>query len=255
MKGWWQSLSRAQKAWVIFGIGVAIIIPMGYLLAPVFRRMIAKTKLNDVLVKNQNSIKTIYDNIVSNYGDKLTGNFNYVTMDPHTLQQMTNTDLNFISAYKGGDIAEFKAKVLDTANALGVDPNALMGIMYFETEHTLSPSIQNGIGATGLIQFMPDTAIGLGTTVDELKKMSGSEQMDYVKKYFMLYQGKYKQPIDVYLAVFFPAAIGQSDDTVIEKLPHLTREKIAAANPIFDEDKKGYITVGNIKDTLIHYIS
>ena len=40
-----------------------------------------------------------------------------------------------------------------------------------------------GSGATGLIQFMPNTAEGLGTSTGELAGMSRARQMHYVEKY------------------------------------------------------------------------
>ena len=58
---------------------------------------------------------------------------------------------------------------------------------------TFSPSIRNkGTKATGLIQFMPKTAIGLGTTIDELAGMTQVQQMDYVYTYFKSYTGRLK---------------------------------------------------------------
>lgn len=55
----------------------------------------------------------------------------------------------------------------------------------FETAGTLSPAIVNeSTHATGLIQFLPSTARGLGTSVAELAAMRASDQMRYVDAYF-----------------------------------------------------------------------
>lgn len=67
---------------------------------------------------------------------------------------------------------EFVLKVRDIAKRLQMPTegaNWLMACMAFETGETFSPTIKNGAGsgATGLIQFMPKTAIGLGTTTAE----------------------------------------------------------------------------------------
>ena len=70
-----------------------------------------------------------------------------------------------------------------SADYLGVKADHLMFLMWFETARTLNHRITNSIGATGLIQFMPATAVGLGTTCEKLRQMSNVEQLDYVKKH------------------------------------------------------------------------
>src|SRR5205085_3198990 len=64
----------------------------------------------------------------------------------------------------------FKDKVVQIASDLGTNPNFLMAVMSFESGGTFSPSIKNaaGSGAVGLIQFMPPTAKGLGTSTAAL---------------------------------------------------------------------------------------
>jgi hypothetical protein len=73
--------------------------------------------------------------------------------------------------------------------------------------------------ATGLIQFMPDTAKDLGTTVDQLRKMSRGEQAPYVQKFFdrVTSNGKKQlaRPGDLYLFTFTPAYWNSPDDKVI----------------------------------------
>lgn len=70
------------------------------------------------------------------------------------------------------------------AQRLGIDPNDLATVISFETGGTFDPAKRNPTSnATGLIQFMPETAKGLGTTTDALAKMSFSDQMQFVEKY------------------------------------------------------------------------
>lgn len=45
-----------------------------------------------------------------------------------------------------------------------------------------------GSGAIGLIQFMPSTAKGLGTSTSALKQMTAVDQLAYVEKYFAPYK-------------------------------------------------------------------
>lgn len=87
-----------------------------------------------------------------------------------------------------------------------------------ERESRWSPSIENSIGAVGLIQFMPDTARTLGTTTGELKKMSRKEQAPYVLKYFrnvLNATGPIEKPGDMYMATFYPKYFRAPDDTII----------------------------------------
>lgn len=102
------------------------------------------------------------------------------------------------------------------AGRLGMDPSHLLAIMSLETGGTFSPSIRNKqSGATGLIQFMPSTARGLGTSTNALSQMSVEQQLKYVEKYLRPYKGKMNTLSDAYAAVFTPAALGRGlDDTV-----------------------------------------
>ena len=105
---------------------------------------------------------------------------------------------------------EFRAKVAEIAGRLGMDPTHLMAVMSFETGGSFSPSERNRTsGATGLIQFMPSTARGLGTSTSELAQMSPMQQLDYVEKYLEPYAGKMNTVEDAYMAVLWPAAVGR----------------------------------------------
>lgn len=93
-----------------------------------------------------------------------------------------------------------------------------MGCMAWETGETFSPSIKSPVStATGLIQFMRDTAIALGTTVEALAKMSVVEQLGYVEKHFLPYRKKIANLGDVYMAILYPIAVGQPDTYVLWK--------------------------------------
>jgi hypothetical protein len=100
--------------------------------------------------------------------------------------------------------------------------------------------------ATGLIQFMPDTALRLGTTNKALYSMTAIDQLHYVYKYFKPWTGKMKSYFDLYLVTFFPAAIGKPDDYVLQT-GKLSASLIAKQNPFFDVNKDGKLTVGEIK--------
>lgn len=114
----------------------------------------------------------------------------------------------------------FRQKVQLVATALG-GPSALaswlMACMAQESGETFSPSIRNeaGSGATGLIQFMPQTAAVLGTTTAALAAMSDIEQLDYVRRFFWPWRGKLHTLGDVYMAILWPEAVGKPDDFVL----------------------------------------
>lgn len=108
----------------------------------------------------------------------------------------------------------FAEKVKQISSWLSIEPNWLMMVMYLESG--ISPSIKNQTGgATGLIQFMPNTAIGLGTSTEALSKMNHVDQLDYVYKYFYPYRNKIKSGYDLYMVTFYPYALNKADDYII----------------------------------------
>lgn len=141
---------------------------------------------------------------------------------------------------------QFIDKVIKIANDLNINPNWLMFVMWFESK--LNPKAVNPISkATGLLQFMPTTAWALGTTTDSLLSMNNVQQLDYVLAYLRPYKGKMKKWIDVYLAVFYPAAIGNPDYVI-------TRDIVAKQNKIFDINNDLDISVKEIETVLLKQI-
>lgn len=137
---------------------------------------------------------------------------------------------------------EFTEKVNNICNELKIEANWLMFVMWFESK--LNPQAVNPIsGAQGLIQFMPSTARALGTTTDVLKRMNNVRQLDYVLAYLRPYKGKMKRWIDVYLAVFYPKAMGNPNFVI-------TSDIVAKQNKIFDLNKDLDITVKEIETAL-----
>lgn len=56
---------------------------------------------------------------------------------------------------------------------------------------------------------MSSTAKRLGTTTEELCKMTAVEQLDYVKKYFLPYKGKIQSMADIYMVILCPKGVGK----------------------------------------------
>jgi len=151
--------------------------------------------------------------------------YKYISYKPNA----TRTDIGLISngvdpIYAGkvpaavaGD-EEFQSAVTATAGRLGIPEEHLYAAMSFETGGTFNPAETNkmGSGATGLIQFIPSTAKGLGTSTEELAGMSRARQMHYVEKYLSNKGiGPNSSLDDIYMAILFPAAVGKGDDYVL----------------------------------------
>lgn len=148
----------------------------------------------------------------------------------------------------------FISKVIDISNTLGIDANWLMAVINFESAGTFSPSVKNpSSGATGLIQFIPSTALGLGTTVDSLASMSNVNQLDYVLKYYNTYKSKIISYVDLYLATLFPKALGKPDNYILQT-DTISAGSIAKNNPVFDLNKNNEITVGEVKQQKLNEI-
>lgn len=142
---------------------------------------------------------------------------------------------------------DFAAKEVTIAGGLNIVADWLMYTMGYETEYTFSPSIQNpNSSATGLIQFLESTAVGLGTTTAALAQMTAIDQLDYVQEYYQGVISQYGQLntiADVYLAVFYPAAIPWSMDTAFPA-------SVYAANTGLDANKDGILTKADILQTI-----
>lgn len=106
---------------------------------------------------------------------------------------------------------------LDIGYAIDDGCSKLMACMAWESNETFSAGVRNmaGSGATGLIQFMPSTATGLGTTVDRLASMTPEDQLNYVWKYFEPYRGRLKTLGDIYMAILWPKGVGKPETYVL----------------------------------------
>lgn len=133
--------------------------------------------------------------------------------------------------------AEFIGMVRQYSKMLNIEPDWLMQVMYKETGGTFDPAIKNFAGskAIGLIQFMPETAKDLDTSSLQLSKMGNVQQLYFVYKYLLPYKNRMKTFGDVYLAVFYPAAIGKPDSYLLPK--YVTRQ-----NKGLDLNKDGRIS-------------
>jgi len=158
---------------------------------------------------------------------------------------------------KGESRATFEITVRNISDKLGINPNWLMMVMWSESRlnaqavnkqagDPADPLTRSANRATGLIQFMPDTALNLGTTTVALYRMDAITQLQYVYRYFKSWSGKMKSYFDLYFVTFFPDAIGKPDDFILETAKK-SRYIIAKQNPFFDVNKDGILTAGEIR--------
>lgn len=109
----------------------------------------------------------------------------------------------------------------------GFPPEWLANLVNFESGGTFNPAIKNNIGATGLIQFLPSTATGLGVTTAKLAAMNFATQLSYVDKYLSKFFNsigisrgifdKKKAKVtmrftqtDLFMMIFYPDAVGKA---------------------------------------------
>lgn len=115
---------------------------------------------------------------------------------------------------------QFRARVMQICAAFNWSAehaNWLMACMAFESGESFKPDVKNaaGSGATGLIQFMPSTARGLGTSIMALELMTAEQQLDYVEKYFKPYARRINSLSDMYMAILLPKYVGAGEEAIL----------------------------------------
>jgi hypothetical protein len=149
------------------------------------------------------------------------------------------------------DVTKGDVKILeDLALKYGFPAEWLANLINFESGGTFNPAIQNSIGATGLIQFIKSTAIGLGTTTDALSKMTFAQQMQYVDKYI----GGYLKSLGVKKGVFDPITQKVTDKFSQGDLFMFIFYPVSVGNPSYPFPEKVVKANGGIK-TPMDYIN
>jgi len=140
------------------------------------------------------------------------------------------------------------ARLEELSLAHGWDVNAIAAVIKIESGGK-ADAVNKLSGASGLIQFMPETAKNLGTTIEALRSMSALGQLDFVERYLERALGGVvpSDPGDYYIAVFMPAYIGRADSDVIAT----KGEKVYDQNAGLDVDGNGKLTVGDTR-TVFH---
>ena len=142
---------------------------------------------------------------------------------------------------------EFLAEVKRLSQKYQIKEGDLLGLM--ASESGLNPQARNKSGATGLIQFMPNTARELGTSTSALYGMNRAEQMKYVEKYFDYWKlPKGATAGQLYATVFAPAYASKDVNTTM-----YSRADGAAytQNIGLDQNMDGVITVGELGKRIV----
>ncbi len=158
---------------------------------------------------------------------------------------------------------EFLEKVKKISDELNCDSSDLLAVMYAESRldstavndkpirtkdgRTLPPT-----NATGLIQFMPQTAKEFDTNIYELKRMTPEKQLDYVEKYLKKlkkdrgFGDRSLSGADLYALVFLPA---RSKRDVLTS----EGESYYDSNPGLDVNNNGRITKSDLEKIVQGY--
>lgn len=171
----------------------------------------------------------------------------------------------------------FYPKLVQMTTQLGMKPEDLLAVM--QSESGMNPAAHNpGGGASGLIQFMPFVLKGLGFpgSTGDFRRLSGEEQLPWIGKYIKQHMSQQNnKPFtsggQYYVANLWPAALklpgvqkGDPSTIILEKnpqsengfskkymdigskIPVSTERAGYDSNPLFDKEKKGYITLGDL---------
>lgn len=112
------------------------------------------------------------------------------------------------------EVEAYANELVKVAKTVNWRPEWLAAVIEFESGHN-PKAINPTSNATGLIQFMPSTALGLGTSTQALYQMTRLQQLSYVEKYLFPYRKSVKDFYDAYASVFLPLLLGKSDSYVI----------------------------------------
>jgi hypothetical protein len=149
----------------------------------------------------------------------------------------------------------------DVAQELGARAGDMLAVMYSESgcradAHNDNPKhlpSEQRWNASGLIQFMPATLVGLGWTKGHaaFRELSAWQQLPYVRRYYLPHRGHLGSVGGLYVATFLPALVKHAADPGFV----LTAKNgplgwAYAPNAAFDANGDLAITVGELEDAV-----
>ena len=127
-----------------------------------------------------------------------------------------------------GRYPAFLPEVQAVAARLGTRPEWLLNMMACES--AFIPSARNrlpGQTASGLMQFIEQTAARLGTTTARIRRMNPVEQLHLVERFYWPFRGRLNSLADVYLAAFRGFLVAGGPETVVAPLNNSVKERQA----------------------------
>ncbi len=152
----------------------------------------------------------------------------------------------------GTTTPEEREMVLAAAEAQGYPRDEVYSTIMIESgwkPHNWYHGTTPDKAAGGLIGFMPFVLKQLGWkgTPQEFRAQSSGEQAKWVGAFFALVKGKWKHPGDTYVATAASGYVGQPDYVAVYK----QGTKAYDWNKVWDVDKDGIITVGDLRQVLL----
>ena len=142
--------------------------------------------------------------------------------------------------------ASYSDSLAATARLLGCEPVWLWSVIELESGH--NPQATNrASGATGLIQWLPDTAKGYGLSCDSIRAMSATAQLELVHTYLVRF-APFRSKADLYWCIFYPAARHQAPNYVLGSGAEAKR--IAEQNRGFDLNGDGIVEKKEVETKL-----
>ena len=157
-----------------------------------------------------------------------------------------------------GDLSDqFFQDIIAVCGRLRMDAMDLLGVMMAESN--VRADAQNPrSNASGLIQFLPKTLVGLGWTgtPESFRRLTADDQLPYVEAYFQPYAHfVLDSAARVYQVVFLPSSLslGSSMDTVIAEKNGLNAG-VYDRNRGMDTNLDGVITVGELQQATLRIV-
>jgi hypothetical protein len=146
-----------------------------------------------------------------------------------------------------------RLRFLAIARKHGWDPNALAAIVQIESGGDPG-KVNDKSGASGLIQWMPDTAELYGTTVRKIRSMTTAEQLPLAERYWRdaYRRGPPSDVGDYYMGVFMPDFMGAPENQILslKGLDAVKGTSVYDQNAGLDWDRDGMLTASDVRSVL-----
>jgi len=139
---------------------------------------------------------------------------------------------------------------------LGIDPTFPMKAAMHESE-ARAQAWNHASNTVGLIQFTPETLkyLGFPGTYRDMQGLTAAQQIPWVLKFYKPYAAYIKSPALAYVLTYLPSLVKEASESPLGNDFVLAQDggKLSwayNANPGFDHGKKGFITVGDLQQTI-----